>query len=319
MAFRWTEAAAERPEYSPTTWSAVSRRRPCPICGKPDWCSLAADGSRALCMRVGDRAEHSVVLSHGIGYFHRLTPDTSPRLCSAPPVPRQQFDLDFEAIVARWQLAPPRPVQELAEQLGVDEVGLRRLDVVWAADRNAWAFPMHDDRRTVVGIRLRGDNGSKFSVSGSHAGIFVPRGLESRPQLLIVEGPTDVAAALTLGFDAVGRPSCTGGAGHIANLLQFGRRRDVVIVADSDPPGIAAANQFNVLRLSGQLASSQLEGPGQAGARLLADRICGVCRSLRIIDVEPHRDLRAWLRAGGDRLGLQMRIAQTTCYQPEAR
>lgn len=299
MAFRWTEAAAERPEYSPTTWSAVSRRRPCPICGKPDWCSLAADGSRVLCMRVGDRAEHSIVLSHGIGYIHRLTPDTSPRPFTPPVTPRDRFDLDFEAIIARWQMTP-RPVQELAVQLGVDEVALRRLDVVWAAEKRSWAFPMHDDRRSIVGIRLRADSGAKFAVAGSHAGIFIPRGLESRPQLLIVEGPTDVAAALTIGYDAIGRPSCTGGAGHIANMLQVGRRRDVVIVADSDPP---------------DAKTGQLEGPGQAGAELLADRIIGVSRSMRIINVEPHRDLRSWLLAGGDRLGLQLRIAQTQPYR----
>lgn len=318
MAFRWTEAAAERPEYSPTTWSAASRRRPCPICGKPDWCSVAADGARAMCMRVGEGAEHSIVLAHGIGYFHRLSGPVTPRPFTPSPTPRPRFDLDFDTIITRWHETACRAPQELATQLGVDEVALRRLDAVWAADRNAWAFPMHDDRRTVVGIRLRGDDGRKFSLSGSHSGIFIPRGLESRPQLLIVEGPTDVAAALTLGFDAAGRPSCSGGAAHLANMLQVGRRRDVVIIADSDPPSVATANQFNVLRLSGQLAASQLEGPGRAGAKALAQRIVGVCRSLRIIDVEPQRDLRGWLLAGGDRLTLQMRIAQAAPWRPEA-
>ena len=30
----------------------VSRKRPCPICGKPDWCSRAADDSISFCARV---------------------------------------------------------------------------------------------------------------------------------------------------------------------------------------------------------------------------------------------------------------------------
>src|SRR5258708_22974223 len=31
--------------------TAVSRRAPCPVCGKPDWCAVRADGA-ILCMRV---------------------------------------------------------------------------------------------------------------------------------------------------------------------------------------------------------------------------------------------------------------------------
>jgi len=30
----------------------VSRRQPCPICGKPDWCLMAEDGSAAICARI---------------------------------------------------------------------------------------------------------------------------------------------------------------------------------------------------------------------------------------------------------------------------
>ena len=34
-------------------WHTVSRHTPCPICGKPDWCAVSADGAWALCRRVG--------------------------------------------------------------------------------------------------------------------------------------------------------------------------------------------------------------------------------------------------------------------------
>jgi hypothetical protein len=49
----------------------VSRRARCPICGKPDWCSVAADGTIALCMRV---ASGSVKTARNGAYVHVLTP-----------------------------------------------------------------------------------------------------------------------------------------------------------------------------------------------------------------------------------------------------
>ncbi|MDQ3684679.1 MAG: DUF3854 domain-containing protein [Acidobacteriota bacterium] len=34
----------------------VTRKHPCPVCGRGDWCSVSLDGERAICMRVaGDR------------------------------------------------------------------------------------------------------------------------------------------------------------------------------------------------------------------------------------------------------------------------
>jgi hypothetical protein len=44
------------------------RSNPCPICGKPDWCSMASDSSFVICMRVsrGSRFE-----TRNGGYLHR--------------------------------------------------------------------------------------------------------------------------------------------------------------------------------------------------------------------------------------------------------
>lgn len=47
----------------------VKRGTPCPICGKPDWCSVSEDGAMAICMRVADG---SVKESKGGGYIHIL-------------------------------------------------------------------------------------------------------------------------------------------------------------------------------------------------------------------------------------------------------
>ncbi len=278
----WVEAARCTPvPPPPARWMRVSHARPCPICGKPDWCSIDAADGTVLCMRVGSGAQQRLDLGHGVGFLHKPNGDVFPtRMRSATPADRyvsestQPFKLDYEAIFRRWRArTSATSVDMFAERLGVSRVSLERLGVVRCDERKAWAFPMHDAIRRVVGVRFRSDDGCKFALPGSHSGLFIPAGLESRTKLLICEGPTDTAAALTLGFDAIGRPSCSGGTEHLCNLIQAGRRRDVIIVADSD-------------------------GPGRAGAIQLADRLLGISGTVKNIETHPHKDLRAWLRVG---------------------
>ncbi len=301
MTYRWTEAAAHEPRpvsRPPATWLRVSRQRPCPICGKPDWCSITEDGAAACCMRISEGAVAHVDQGHGVGHIHQLdASEALPlRFCESRPAvgtrtERPAFALDYGAILRRWRACTStEAIQALAAGLGVSRESLERLEATWAPERAAWAFPMHDDRRQVVGIRLRGSQGQKFALNGSHAGVFLPRGLDSRSTLLICEGPTDTAAALTLGYQAVGRPSCSGGTNILCDMLQAGRRRDVVILADSD-------------------------GPGRCGARQLADRIVGIVRSFKVIAAAPHKDIREWLQAGVGRDCVDVRIAQANWYR----
>lgn len=296
MSYPWTQAALQMPppNPAPVSWLRVSRTRPCPICHKPDWCSVAEDGSAACCMRIADGAQRHVDLGHGIGHIHQLNGHAHPAppsrgLCP-PPLPPV---LDYPTILARWQRLTPRAaLDELAASLGVNRGSLERLDACYCPERRAWAFPMHDGRRQVVGIRLRADDGRKFALPGSHAGAFIPSGLHSRSPLLICEGPTDTAAALTLGFQALGRPSCSGATEIVCDLLQAGRRRDVVIVADAD-------------------------GPGRYGAHRLADRLVGLCRYVKVITAAPHKDLRQWLVSGASPGAVRVRIDNAAYHRNE--
>ena len=59
--------------------------------------------------------------------------------------------------------------------------------------------------------------------------------------LIVCEGPTDTAAILDLGFDAIGRPSCHGCEDYVRDLA---RGKDMVILADDDGPGRDGAIQL---------------------------------------------------------------------------
>ena len=71
-------------------WRNVSRREPCPICQKPDWCGVSADGAVCHCMRV----ESPNPCPSG-GWFHFLVerPRQMPaRTGPKPPVRPRLFN-----------------------------------------------------------------------------------------------------------------------------------------------------------------------------------------------------------------------------------
>lgn len=164
------------------------------------------------------------------------------------PAPARPFrrapepKIDFDGMLKKARGA--RPIVDLSWDLGLDENCLRLLCPEWFSDLGAWAFPMRSWDGRVIGIRLRFEDGLKKAITGSHEGIFTP--VPGRPgkRLVICEGPTDTSAALSLGFFAVGRPSCRGAALILVEFIRRGEFSDVVVVSDRDAPGISGAKAF---------------------------------------------------------------------------
>jgi len=148
---------------------------------------------------------------------------------------------------------------------------------------------MRDAYRVVRGVRLRRTVGGYSCVPSSRNGVFLPGTHVAGDQpTLLTEGATDTAAALALGFAAIGRPSTNSGAAIVRALVHGG---DVVVVADSD-------------------------GPGADGAERLAFELVPFVRTVRTIaPPSPFKDLRDWLCGGGTALDLTALITAT----PEQR
>jgi hypothetical protein len=263
-----------------TTWRRVSRAHPCPVCGKPNWCAVSADGTAAICPRV-----ESPKRCGEAGWLHRLA--------DAPAGPRRHVrhvrltpsgpDLGPLAAEYRAALDAGRRHQ-LAHQIGVSEASLTALGVGWSAGHGAFSFPMSDCGGRTVGIRLRRPDGAKYAVRGGREGLFLPSAPTSPAgaPLLVCDGPTDAAALLDLGFGHVaGRPSCTGGVKLLCELVRRRRPGDVVIVADADEPGRRGADSLASVLVCYVLAVRVIVPPGGA------------------------KDVREYLRSGGTRADLE--------------
>jgi len=269
-------------------WIRTKHGKPCPICEHDSWCSISEDGAVVCCMR----AESSKPCLSG-GWFHDLKEPVKykPAPKKAEPMPVQ----DFAALAAQY-VENLRNIDRLAEELGVSIRSLERLETGWNGNTT---FPMRDGRERIIGIRIRGSKG-KWCVPGSRQGLFWPEGVYSGSDSLLVicEGPTDCAALLTMGFDALGRPACMGGTEYVIEFLR-GRRRDVIIMADKDPPKTRP--------------DGSVWYPGQEGAARLAEAILPYVRNLKLVKPPFHKDAREWHNAGATRETL-LTVIENTRY-----
>lgn len=217
-------------------WNRVSRKRPCEVCRKPDWCTWSDDGANC-CMRV----QSDTPMRNG-GWLHRdqVQSYVAPIRKAIPDAA-----VNFEKIWQPWfNSTTYQDIDGLGMSLGVDPESLQSLDCAW--NGSAWAFPMRDAEDRMIGIRLRDNKGNKWAVKGSKQGLFLSY---RRPEgtLFIVEGPTDCAAALTLGLSAIGRPSCLGQEDLIVKYIRLHSIKRTIVITDNDDAGLRGAVKLQSL------------------------------------------------------------------------
>lgn len=95
----------------------------------------------------------------------------------------------------------------------------------------------------------------------------------SKWPILLLEGASDVLAAISLGFTAIGRPSDQGGTNFLKQLPLSGR--DVIVIGEND------------------------SGAGRKGMELCYRVLKGTTKSItRLMPPEGIKDLRGWLASG---------------------
>ena len=277
---------------NPARMKRVSKSNPCPACGKPDWCLVAEDGSAAICARI---EQGSVKKCGDAGWLHIFrenvpnVPNVHRSLANKQKLvqivtaqDKQPDDIGLVAEKYHKQLDQGR-LSLLAGSLGVSAESLRRLKVGW--DGKAYTFPMSTDFGKTIGIRRRFSDGRKVSVTGSRTGLFIPAELSTTGPLLIVEGESDLAAALTLGFESIGRPNCNSKVEITVKAAKG--HTEAVIIGDNDPPG-------------------------RNGAEKLARVLVLHCTSVKIVYPPAQiKDLRQWVQTGLTMEGLQRAIDQS--------
>lgn len=246
-------------------WKAVSAKEHCPICGRHSWCSRSGEVVR--CMKPPAELPtgwETIKLCYDGGVVYR------------PTGGRDSSQRDFPALHRKFvAAATPERLQQLADELGVTAESLRAVECGWS--NRVWTFPERDATGAVIGITTRDSSGTKKSMRGGKRGLTIPASPPPPGVVLIVEGPSDVAACLTMGLAAVGRPSAKSGGAMLAELLSG---QDVLVVGENDlkPDGTH---------------------PGLEGAQTIARQLAAARKQPVSYAMPPEgvKDARAWLQS----------------------
>lgn len=274
-------------------WTPTSKSNPCPICQKPDWCSI---GERFVhCMR----AESDKPCKSG-GWLHRRDGDMTQQATLPPVVRVKRTDAELDAIwkprVRSWCEGHASEVCRLSAQLGVSLASLLELNTGW--DGRAWTMPERNADGLIVGINRRFEDGSKRCAKGSRRGLTYNDGWADAPgPVLLVEGASDVATAITMGLAAIGRPSNTGGVAMLAKLLARHPNRKEIVIGERDGKTQASIEAKGGLPHDPHCRGCNRCRPGVFGMRELTKRL-GTRASGHLLPAGA-KDLRSWWRATG--------------------
>jgi len=244
---------------------------------------VAENGSVAICPRVETGATKYL---DGSGYLHVLDKSAPiPERKDEHGVELPEHNMVLSMLSSKMMSAcDDGRLSMMSDKLGLKPFAMRALRVGWSASSDAFSFPMFRAGQRLIGIRLRSLTGKKWAIKGSKQGLFMPfEWVSKSPGIVLCEGPTDTAAVLGLGINAIGRPSAMGSHALVEEAV---KGRPVCVLSDSDSVGVDSAN-----RLASHLIKS------------------GACKSVGIL-VPPAKDAREWISSGATREQVKESIAR---------
>jgi ferredoxin len=286
-------------------WKRVSKSRPCIQCGKGDFCTFNETLGLTRCMRLEN--DHP---SPKGGWIYRIdgTPRQPPRPTTPPPPAKT--DAEYAAI---WEprcrarrINQNESIDRLATILGVARESLDLLRVGYDERERCWWMPERNHEGRIVGVNRRFEDGSKLCGVGSRRGLTFSDDWRDWPgPCHLVEGASDVAACLTIGLCAVGRPSNLGGAEYLAQLLA-GFDREIIVLGERDKrPHDSLTPQMQVGHEEECMGCARCH-PGLYGMEKTAEELRKRLKRSVSMAFPPGtaKDVRSWLNSQRDDVDL---------------
>lgn len=283
--------------YYPGWESGTSFRARCP----------AHPSRRNTSLHVTDRGNWVQITCHSNHCSRQDVLDALGLRLSAPPEVTIEVEVErptnFEELADRcFECLRPHGRERFARHIGVTPEAAERLrighvprELVDSHWNRRFTFPIRNAAGKCVGILGRSWQGEKRFFPGSKHGLHLPHGFQPERPIVVCEGAGDVLAALSLGFNAIGRTAAKAGTSDLVQLVNRFSPPHVAVMTDNDLPG-------------------------ESGAVELAEALSPYCGSIRIVQPpENLKDLREWYCAHATRDDVRRKIAATPIYQKEAK
>lgn len=314
-------------------WLAVSRKSPCPVCGKSDWCAWSPDRKLLRCMRGGNTPPGMTPAGHDGDGGTLYRPDdplsggapararrpkpsgNGSAARSTPTISTAKGGPDLQALDNRFQAAlTEQQAVALADVLGVTVAALRALGLGWASRDDlralgasgagwredypdgAYTFAERDGRGRLVGFSFRAADGRKGATaarSGCRRGLVIPARLHQLGEPVLVVEGASDVAACLVLGLAAVGRPSNSGGADDLALLLDGR--DLLVVGENDGKDSGA-------------------WPGRDGAKRVAERLAAAEGEPVEWTLPPRdsKDVREWLRA---RVAPGLDLADTAACQ----
>lgn len=276
-------------------WKRASRREPCQVCNKPDYCTRTVDGTAARCMRV-ESEKPSAGKDGTMGWIHVLA-NPLPPVTATKTIPKKpDWTKECRAMFDHEKSHDKRCAIADSLSVSVESLELLRVGVGWDEWNNAEfsSWPSRDHNGRCIGYVRRYSDGAKRTNEGGSTGVFYTSDWFSRPgPLWVVEGGSDVAACETAGLAAIGRASNTHGGEYIKRMVkQCCPDKKIIVVGERD----------EVPERRGRVPSCTINcrgcafcWPGLFGAKKVSADLGAKWAMIP----KPHKDMRELLAAGG--------------------
>lgn len=294
-------------------WNRATKEKRCPICDGPDNCTISDDGQFVYCGRISEGSTNKQ--NAGGQWLHNIGDSVCSNWLASNPRPRglknaspntnsgtasRDWGRVSQAAFTSPGAASAR--NELARILGVSIQSLERLEIGYSGRVLGWTVPERNATGRVIGINRRRSNGDKRRDKGGQAGLtFDPLNWmdsDTDPDVFLVEGCSDTAAMLSIGLNAIGRPSNLGGVELLGELLKVvPADRRIAVIGENDRKQHSELPVARRERHKPDCQGCSACWPGWFGATKTAERLA------EILDREVHwtlspdgfKDVREWV------------------------
>ena len=254
-----------------------------------DWPDLFADGVDSTSYRRREPGRTTPPRKPHAKAKEKAPPDYTPLLQAARQLPQHRQQLLALADHLGAAPASRNAYADAAEAIGV--VWLSKADSLrphlphkgsgWAP---CWGVPERDADGVVIGVARRFPDGTKKQMAGGKRGLtYAISNLAGDGPILCPEGASDVVALIAAGLVAIGRPSNTGGAKMLSELLCYSPSSVIVLGENDQKPDGRCPGREGMEKVAAQLASSL---PTHVVRMAMPPRSS--------IDGQPAKDARAW-------------------------